>query len=100
MKRQITNGTVTLTEINRDYWRGCPRDRRSISSLSMRTYRDELTGCEITLERTTSADPMFFTLWGPTKCSISWALKVNGRKYWGDGWTWKQAEEAMMERLS
>ena len=81
-----------MTELReeREYLRGCPRDRRSINRHSQRTY--EHNGIRYVLDRTTDALHPFFTLHRYT--SQLWGgkmVEVEGKRYWGDGLSWAKA---------
>ena len=55
-------GGAMLSEVSRDYLRGCPRDRRSINRHSQRIYATP-HGNRFLLDRTLDALPVCFTLY-------------------------------------
>jgi hypothetical protein len=84
---------MELVEVDRDYLRGAPRDRRSINAHSERTYRAP-NGKLFTLSRETDADPPSFTAYGPydeTFRGLLPVLEVGGSRTWGEGMSWTAA---------
>ena len=90
---------VELTEIGRDVY---GHDARAINRHSERRYRAE-DGSLYVLSRTLDGCPPFFEAYGPYRddhCGVLPRLRVDGREYWGDGWSWKQAVRAFCTALN
>ncbi len=89
---------ITLTEIGRDVY---GHDNRAINLHSERTYQDT-DGNVYKLSRTLDGIPPFFEAYGPYRedhQGLLPRLMINGREYWGDGWSWKQAVSAFCREL-
>jgi len=72
-------------------------DNRAINKHSERRYEDE-TGCLYVLSRTLDGCPPFFEAYGPFRkkhTGLLPRLLVKDKEYWGDGWTWSQAINAL-----
>jgi hypothetical protein len=80
----------TLTEIGRETY---GHDNRAINKHSTRTYRDDCGNLYV-LSKTLDGCPPFFEAYGPYKedhQGILPRLPVNGKEYWGGGWSWRRA---------
>ena len=89
---------LTLTEIGRETY---GHDERAINRHCERRYRDQ-NGSLYVLSRTLDGIPPFFEAYGPFTAEhvgVLPRLHVNGREYWGDGWTWQRAEAAFCREL-
>lgn len=83
----------------RQYLRGCPKDRRSINRHAIRTYEHD--GARFTLDRTLDADPRYFTLDRWTGGMLAGkTVPIGGKKYWGYGWSWNKAVNAILLALA
>jgi len=90
---------LTLTEIGRETY---GHDERAINRHSERQFCDQ-QGRLYVLSRTLDGCPPFFEAYGPYPAEyqgILPRLRVNGEEYWGDGWTWEQAEAAFCRELN
>ena len=88
----------TLIEISRETY---GHDETAINRHSARWYEDE-AGSRFVLSRCLDGIPPFFEAYGPFKPDhegILPALKVNGRQYWGGGWTWQRALRAFCREI-
>ena len=82
-----------LIEISRKVY---GHDRRAINRHSERRYRDT-HGNHYILSRTADGCPPFFEAYGPfgeDHEGLVPRLLVDGREYWGDGWSWSAAVDA------
>lgn len=80
----------TLREISRETY---GHDSRAINKHSTRTFEDD-KGNLFVLSRTLDGCPPFFEAYGPFQegfMGLLPRLRVTGREYWGDGWTWRKA---------
>lgn len=88
-----------LTEIGREtYGHG----ERAINRHSARTFADE-RGARFILSKTLDGCPPFFEAYGPFEEGHQGALprlKVQGKEYWGDGWSWRRALKALCGELA
>jgi hypothetical protein len=87
-----------LTEIGRETY---GNDKRAINKHSERTYRDG-DGNLYVLSRTLDGCPPFFEAYGPYRQEHQGALprlRVMGKEYWGNGWTWPAAMKAFCREL-
>lgn len=87
-----------LREIHRETY---GRDKRGINLHADRTYRDQ-TGALFVLSRTLDGCPPFFEAYGPYSkdhAGVLPRLRVGGKEYWGDGWTWPAAIKAFCKEL-
>lgn len=78
----------SLVEIGRETY---GYDRRAINKHSEQKYRDA-DGYLYVLSRTLDGCPPFFEAYGPfaeTHQGVLPRLRVAGKEYWGNGWTWK-----------
>jgi len=68
---------------------------KSINKHSTRTY--EWQGVKFYLDRTLDGCPPFFTvyLFEESRTLATHLSNEEGKEYWGDGWTWAQAEKEM-----
>lgn len=88
-----------LVEVRREVY---GHDRRAINRHSERVYQAQ-SGNHYRLSRCLDGCPPFFEAYGPYRqdhCGVLPRLYVNGCEYWGDGWTWNQAEEAFFLAVS
>ena len=88
----------TLTEISRETY---GHDARSINKHTERWYRDD-NGQHYVLSRTLDGIPPFFAAYGPFKEDhegLLPRLRVQGDVYFGDDWSWRQAEKAFCREL-
>ena len=82
-----------LSEVGRETY---GHSARAINLHAERCYEDE-AGNRYILSRTLDGTPPFFEAYGPFKADHEGALprlKVRGKEYWGDGWTWRRAVQA------
>ena len=80
----------TLIEIGRETY---GHDERAINRHSERWYRDA-DGNQYVLSRTLDGCPPFFEAYGPFPENYEGLLprlRVNGKEYWGGGWSWVRA---------
>lgn len=87
-----------LTEIKRETY---GHDGRAINKHSERTYKDA-EGNVYVLSRTLDGCPPFFEAYGPYQADQQGALprlRVMGKEYWGNGWTWPAAVKAFCREL-
>lgn len=87
-----------LKEIGRETY---GHDGRAINKHSDRTYRDG-NGNLYVLSRTLDGCPPFFEAYGPYQedhQGLLPRLRVGSKDYWGDGWTWKQAIQALCAEI-
>ncbi|OGV70915.1 MAG: hypothetical protein A2283_22085 [Lentisphaerae bacterium RIFOXYA12_FULL_48_11] len=80
----------TLKEIMRETY---GHDDRTINKHSTRTFQDE-TGNLFILSRTLDGCPPFFEAYGPYSPDhqgVLPRLRVAGKEYWGNGWSWRKA---------
>lgn len=85
-----------MKEIERDYY---GNDEHAINKHSTRTYEHE--GKKYVLNRNLSGVPPFYSLnLIPKKDGIMPTIKVNGKEYWGDGWSWSKAVAAAKEVIT
>ncbi|MBT4814323.1 MAG: hypothetical protein HOJ57_37275 [Lentisphaerae bacterium] len=85
-----------LTEIRRETY---GHDSRAINQHSERWYRNS-AGKLYVLSLTLDGCPPFFEAYGPfgeDHEGLLPRLLVDGQEYWGDGWSWTDAFEAMKE---
>ena len=69
-------------------------DYKSINRHSTRTY--EWQGVRVYLDRTLDgALPFFHAYRFDYGKSVAVSFKSNGAEYWGEGWTWRKAEEEL-----
>ena len=88
-----------LTEIRRETY---GHDERAINRHSERWYADAADNRYV-LSRTLDGSPPFFEAYGPFRDQHKGCLprlKVLGREYWGDGWTWRRALRAFCKGLN
>lgn len=73
-------------------------DYKSINRHSTRTY--EWKGCRFYLDRTLDGCPPFFHLYRFEHGKpLAVSFMNNGQEFWGEGWTWRQAEKEMTRLL-
>jgi len=87
-----------LKEISRETY---GHSDRAINKHSERWYEGG-TGRLYVLSRTLDGCPPFFEAYGPFSKEhegLLPRLRVNGKEYWGDGWTWKQAIKAFCAEI-
>ena len=87
-----------LREIKREVY---GRDGRSINKHEDRTFEDEALNRYI-LCRTLDGVPPFFEAYGPFVADhegLLPRLRIHGREYWGNGWTWSRALTAFCREL-
>lgn len=90
---------ILLKEIYRENF---GNDQRAINRHSVRRYEAE-DGTLYQLDRTLGVGTPFFALCGPFTSDFQGVLptiKVDGKDYWGDGYSWKQAEAVMCDVLN
>jgi hypothetical protein len=90
---------MSVHEISRDYY---GHDETAINKHSERVFTDS-SGRLFKLSRTTDGVPPFFEAYGPYTedyRGILPRLLVDGREYWGDGWTWGRALEAFRQAVA
>lgn len=88
----------TLTEVSRETY---GHDDRAINKHSERIFRDA-DGNLYVLSRTLDGCPPFFEAYGPYRPDhkgVLPRLRVTGKEYWGDGWTWSAAIRAFCREL-
>ncbi len=88
----------TLRETKRETY---GHDGLAINRHADRTYEDKTGNCYV-LSRTLDGIPPFFEAYGPFKADhegVLPRLKVQGKEYWGDGWTWQRALRAFCAEL-
>ena len=76
-------------------------DARATNKHTDRRYRDENGRCYI-LSRTLDGIPPFFEAYGPFEEDhegLLPRLMIANREYWGDGWSWRRAEQALCREL-
>jgi len=89
----------SLKEIKRETY---GHDARAINRHAERLYEDE-AGNRYVLSRTLDGCPPFFEAYGPFREDhegLLPRLKVLGREYWGDGWTWRKAVLTFCKELN
>jgi len=89
---------ITLAEFSRETY---GHDARSINKHAERWYRDE-NGRFYVLSRTLDGVPPFYEAYGPFKEDhegLLPRLRVQGDVYFGDDWSWRQAEKALCREL-
>lgn len=82
-----------LKEVRRETY---GHDSRSINKHADRVYEDQ-KGKRYMLSRTLDGIPPFFEAYGPFSKmheGMLPRLKIMGKEYWGDGWSWKRAFKA------
>jgi hypothetical protein len=87
-----------LIEIGREVY---GHDARAINRHSTRTYQDG-DGKLYLLSRTLDGVRPFFEAYGPYTVEFVGALpglNVNGKEYWGDGWSWDRAIRAFLREI-
>jgi hypothetical protein len=90
---------ASMTEVRREVY---GHDGRATNKHSERVYRAQSGGL-YHLSRCLDGCPPFFEAYGPYRerhCGVLPRLSVNGEEYWGDGWTWGQAERAFFGAVS
>ena len=90
--------TTELTEIRRETY---GHDGRAINRHSERWYHDA-DGNLYVLSRTLDGCPPFFEAYGPFPEGhegLPPRLLVDGKEYWGDGWSWPSATAAFCEEI-
>ena len=88
-----------LIEVRREIY---GHDNRAINKHSERWYEDK-AGRLYVLSRTLDGCPPFFEAYGPFgkgHTGLLPRLLVKGKEYWGDGWTWKQAINALCSEIN
>ena len=88
-----------LKEIRRETY---GHDARAINRHAERLYEDE-AGNRYVLSCTLDGVPPFFEAYGPFRADhegLLPRLKVLGKEYWGDGWTWHKALRAFCKELN
>jgi hypothetical protein len=88
----------TLVEIGRKVY---GHDATAINRHSERMYRDE-NNMRYILSKTLDGVPPFYEAYGPYKEDhegVLPSLPVDGKQYWGDGWTWQRAEQAFCRQV-
>ena len=88
-----------LKEIRRETY---GHDARAINRHSERWYEDK-AGNRYVLSCTLDGIPPFFEAYGPFRVDhegLLPRLKVLGKEYWGDGWTWRKALRAFCKELN
>ena len=88
----------TLVEMSREIY---GHNGRAINRHSERIYRDA-RGQRYVLSKTLDGFPPFFEAYGPFKAKHNGVLPrlcVQGKEYWGDGWTWRAAVQAFCQQL-
>ena len=88
-----------IKEIGRETY---GNDGRAINRHAERTYEDE-AGNRYILSRTLDGVPPFYEAYGPFSKDhegVLPRLKVLGKEYWGDGWTWRRALRAFCGELN
>ena len=83
---------MPLTEITRRRWTGTNRH-------AVREYRSA-DGRYFVLDLTLDGVPPFFHLTERTDTHRLMPILVDGRAYWGDGWTWKRALNAAEQAIT
>lgn len=90
---------IILTEIDREVF---GHDETAINHHSIRVYETP-DGTRFQLDRTLDGCPPFFQLYGPYDAKYQGVLRsiaVDGKQYWGGGWSWRKAEAAMCQVLN
>ena len=64
-------------------------DKSAINRHSIRVYM--YNGKTYVLDRTTDCNPRFYELYERTDGIFSKTIKIFGKRYWGDGISWKHA---------
>ena len=88
-----------LTEIKRETY---GHNARAINRHSERWYEDA-AGHRYVLSCTLDGCPPFFEAYGPFRADhegLLPRLKVLGKEYWGDGWTWRKALGVFCKELN
>jgi len=87
-----------LREIRRETY---GNDARAINRHSERVYTDGRKRL-YTLSKTLDGLPPFYEAYGPYTADCEGLLprlRVDGEEYWGDGWSWRRAEQAFCRAI-